>query len=129
MDNMQQEQTSSRTNREQMGSIKDSMQECIRQCQECHNVCLQTLQYSLQQGGNFTEMQQLQVLMDCATICTTSADFMLRESERHRHICAICAEICKDCEEACEEFADDEQLTACADACRSCFKSCQEMAV
>jgi len=43
-----------------------------------------------------------------------------------RH-CALCAEICKACEESCEEFAGDATMKACEDACRRCFESCRRM--
>jgi hypothetical protein len=39
----------------------------------------------------------------------------------------MCADVCKACEESCEQFPDDAQLKACADACRSCAEACRAM--
>jgi hypothetical protein len=55
-----------------------TMQECIENCSRCHNVCLETLNYSIGLGGRYNESVHLRLLMDCAEICATSANFMLR---------------------------------------------------
>jgi hypothetical protein len=69
----------------------------------------------------------MKALVDCAESCRMSAAMMSRESNFHARHCALCADICKACEEACEEFPDDAQMKACADACRSCFEACRAM--
>ena len=56
-----------------------------------------------------------------------SAAMMLRESQFHSAHCALCADICKACEESCEEFSGDAVMKACEDACRKCAESCRRM--
>ena len=68
------------------------------------------------------------MLLDCAEICQTSANFMLRMSDLHGLTCGVCAEVCERCAEDCERFVDDIMMQACAQACRHCAASCREMA-
>jgi len=108
--------------------LSAEMEQCIRLCEECHHTCLETITYCLGQGGRHAEAGHIGLLLDCATICHTSADFMLRSSPLHGRICAVCAEVCGHCAQDCDQFGDDAQMKACADACRRCADSCRRMA-
>ena len=108
--------------------ISGEMRECIQECTDCHNVCLETVSHCLQLGGAHAEAGHIGLLLDCAQICATSADFMLRGSGLHGRTCAVCAEVCERCAESCEQFSDDDQLRACAEVCRRCAASCRRMA-
>lgn len=107
--------------------IDQRMRECIQECHHCHDVCMETISNCLQMGGEHAKPRHIQLLMDCAEICQTSANFMLRMSEFHGQTCGVCAEVCERCAEDCERF-DDEMMRQCAEACRSCASSCREMA-
>lgn len=104
------------------------MQACIEDCLDCHSICLETITYCLEQGGKHADPEHISLLMDCAEICQTSANFMLRDSLFHGFTCDICAEICEECAEDCAQFSGDEQMQACAEMCRRCAASCAEMA-
>jgi hypothetical protein len=107
----------------------DAMQECIEECLNCHAVCTITLQHCLALGDvEHTEVNLIGLLLDCAEICQTSANFMLRGSPYHVITCGACAELCRACEEACRSVAGDEQLAHCADICATCADSCDRMA-
>jgi hypothetical protein len=106
----------------------DAMQECIEECLNCHAVCTMTLQHCIATGGEHTEVNLIGILLDCAEMCQTSANFMLRGSPFHIVTCAACAELCRACEEACRAVHDDEQLAHCADVCAACAESCDRMA-
>ena len=84
--------------------------------------------HCLQMGGRHAEAGHLQLLLDCAEICQTSANFMTRGSELHNRTCAVCAEICERCAEDCEQFGDEALMKACAETCRRCAESCRQMA-
>ena len=83
--------------------------------------------YCLAQGGKHTASEHLRLLADCAEICQTSANFMLRGSPLHVQTCAACAAICQRCAEACESMSNDAVMKACAEACRRCADNCQRM--
>ena len=105
-----------------------SMQDCIDACIECHRVCEETVIYCLQQGGEHTEPSHIRLLLDCAEICQTSANFMLRGSDLHMRTCGVCAEACEQCAADCERMGSDEQMRICAETCRRCAESCSAMA-
>lgn len=102
---------------------------CIELCRDCHAICVSTSMYCLQLGGAHAEVSYQRLLHDCAQICQTSADFMLRGSPLHTAICGVCAQICTECAEACERVdPGDAQMKACADLCRRCVQFCERMA-
>ena len=75
------------------------------------------------------ETAHLRLLLDCADICQTSADFMLRGSEKHALTCGTCVEICVACAEKCEPIGkEDSMMKNCAEVCRNCAESCKHMA-
>ena len=110
------------------GEFSDQMLVCIQNCQDCHRACLQTLTYCMNQGGPHAAPEHLRLLMDCAQICATSADFMLRASDLHAHTCAACAAVCRRCADDCAAMGDDLRMKALADTCRHCAESCESMA-
>jgi hypothetical protein len=95
------------------------MEACIQACLECHRVCLQTVAHCLQMGGKHAEASHIRLLLDCAQICLTSADFMLRGSDLHGRTCAVCAEVCERCAQDCARVdPSDAMMRTCAEACR-----------
>jgi len=105
-----------------------NIQQCINECLGCHRVCLQTVTYCLQTGGQHAEAKHVQLLLACAEICRTSGDFMLLGSDLHTRTCGVCAEVCARCAESCEQFSNDAQMKACAETCRRCAEACRQMA-
>ncbi len=108
-----------------MNHSTPEMQQCIQNCQDCHAMCLQMAStHCLEMGGAHVEAKHFRLMMDCAQICQTSADFMLRGSTHHAHVCAECADICEDCATSCEAVGD---MDDCVAACRKCAESCRSM--
>jgi len=108
--------------------LNDALLLCIQDCLDCHRACLQTLVYCTRQGGPQADPNHLRLMMDCAQVCQTSADFMLRHSPLHVHTCRACAEVCQACADDCDRMASDPRMKACADTCRHCAESCRQMA-
>ncbi len=104
------------------------MRDCIQACLDCYRSCTETVSYCLQTGGRHADYRHISLLLDCAEICRTSADFMLRGSELHPSICGVCSEVCGRCDQSCRQLGDDRQMQACADTCRRCADSCRQMA-
>ena len=105
------------------------LEQCIDNCQQCHEICLRTvLTYCLPKGGKHAEASHIRLMLDCAEICETSANFMIRGSDLHRLTCGACAEVCERCAEDCERMGDDETMRRCAETCRRCADSCNRMA-
>jgi hypothetical protein len=107
------------------GHGQEDLRRCIDACTTCHRACMAALQDVL----NIAEGEardHARLLMDCAQICSTSADFMLRGSPLHHQTCGACAAVCRACEKACEAMGPS--MKACAEACRVCAESCESMA-
>lgn len=108
--------------------VSAEMQECINKCTVCHEMCTKTLQHCLRKGERHATPEQIGPLLDCAQICRTTADFMLRGSILHVVCCQACAVVCDRSADACESITSDPQMTNCAEICAICARSCREMA-
>ena len=107
----------------------DEMQKCIQLCRDCHAMCTQTIAHCLKLGGRHAAPDHIRLLVDCAQMCATAADYMIRESPFHDRICRLCSELCKQCGKDCEQLAGDDQMVKqCIEMCRKCAGSCERMA-
>ena len=107
-------------------TAQNSLQECIENCNDCHQVCLETINYCLNSGEHLEDPALFRALYDCATLTQVSADLLIRHSDLHAMICHVCAEACLRCALQCVRFRE-EQFKDCEEACRRCNDSCQEM--
>jgi hypothetical protein len=107
--------------------MNPDMQKCITDCLDCHSSCLETVGYSVQQGGKYVSGPHVKLLLDCAELCQTSANFMLRMSDLHPEVCGVCADVCDQCARDCDSYGDDAQMKSCAQICRQCAESCRKM--
>ena len=103
------------------------IQDCIDDCQNCEEVCLETITHCLEMGKDYADPEQVNLLITCAEVCATNAKLMSIDSPFHVKIVRVGAEICDACAEFCEEFEDD-LMTRCAVRCRACADSCREVA-
>ncbi len=104
------------------------IEQCIENCVNCHRICLEvTALHFRGEAPKSMPEATVRLLIDCAEICRTSADFMIRGSELHPHTCRACAVVCHRCAEACDRMGDDPHMAACVEACRRCAETCREM--
>ena len=109
-----------------MHQMSPEMQSCIDECLRCHSACLSmAMNHCLEAGGRHVEPEHFRLMIACAEICQTSANFMLIGTDHHKHVCRECAEICEECARSCEQIGDMQE---CVDACRRCAESCRKMA-
>ena len=110
-----------------MTQITDpKMQRCIDACSRCHQTCLrEAMNRCLESGGKHIEAEHFRLMMSCAEICQTAANFMLGSWPHSNQICQVCAEICDTCAQSCEQVGGMED---CAKICRECAESCRQMA-
>lgn len=102
------------------------MQSCIDTCNRCHQICLhEAMTHCLDSGGKHVSPEHMRIMMNCAEICQTSANFMLSNSTLSHQLCEVCAEVCDACARSCEEVGDMDE---CVKACRKCAESCRQMA-
>jgi hypothetical protein len=103
--------------------------QCIDSCTTCHRACLDAAGYCLQQGGVHAAADHVGLLLDCAQICNTTADFLIRSAPLHAGVCGACADVCDKCADSCDQFTGDAAMAACASACRSCAAACRRAAL
>jgi hypothetical protein len=109
--------------------LSPEMQECITNCSDCHDACIETVTHCLDRGGEHAAQAHVRALLDCAQACDTSRDFMLRGSALHAAVCRVCADACERCAESCESIdPEDEVMRNCAETCRRCVDTCRAMA-
>ncbi len=105
----------------------EEVRECLKDSMECYQTCSETILRCLSIGGKHAEAEHINLIMDCAKICNTNADFMLRNSTYYPQTCGICADICDECADNFDRF-DEDFMKECASVCRRCAESCREMA-
>ncbi len=67
------------------------------------------------------------MLLDCAEMCQTTANCMMRGSMMCKQMCEVCAAMCTKCAEMCMMMSDMPQMMACAECCRRCAECCTQM--
>ena len=105
------------------------VEQCIKDCLDCYRICARTLEHCLGKGGPHAEPGHVQLLIDCMSICRSSADFMVRGSRHHPLVCRACAEICRECARDCRRIDDDREMQRCAEMCERCATECERMTV
>jgi hypothetical protein len=101
------------------------MQSCIDTCTKCHQTCVQeAMNHCLEAGGEHVAPDHFRLMMNCAEICQTSANFMLSGSAFSSQLCRVCAQICEACARSCEQI---EGMEECARVCLECAASCRRM--
>jgi hypothetical protein len=101
------------------------MQRCIDRCLDCYQTCISTaMSHCPPQGGKHVEGRHLGLMLNCAELCRTAAEFVMSNSPLHVRVCAACAEVCDACAESCEQVGG---MAECVQACRACATSCRQM--
>jgi hypothetical protein len=108
--------------------MQHDMTQAVQHALDCHRVCTETVQHCLTAGGAHAAPDHIRLLLDCAQICATSADFMTRDSSLHNRVCGVCADVCDACAASCRSVSDDAMMRACIEACERCAASCRAMA-
>lgn len=107
-------------------SPNGDMAQCIEHCLACYRSCLETAtRHCLEVGGEHVDPSHYRLMLNCAEICRTAAEFMMSKSAFHAKLCAICADICEACAESCRNIGEMDE---CARACEQCAASCGAMA-
>jgi hypothetical protein len=105
-----------------MHAFSKEMSECIDACLACHKVCIGTaMTHCLEEGGEHVRPQHFRMMIDCAAICATTADFMLHKSQFYRELCGLCAIVCAECANDCGKLGGMQDcITACGRSAEAC---------
>jgi hypothetical protein len=101
----------------------NSTQSCMELCSQCHQTLRHTaMQYYLWSGGKSLDPSLFRLMLDCAEMCQTVANFQLSDSMFCREVSTLNAKICEACAKGCEQAGD---MDDCVEACRQCAASCR----
>ena len=121
----QRPKASARASTSRRSPLNEAMQDAIKACLDCHSMCLDTaMNDCLQRGGRHVEQKHLRLMLNCAELCQTSANFMLSDSPLHGRVCGVCAEACEACAKSCDQVGE---MSECAEECRKFAESCRRM--
>ncbi|HYX86324.1 MAG TPA: four-helix bundle copper-binding protein [Gaiellales bacterium] len=97
----------------------------IEAATDCHQACVEALSWGLQQRGEPAHLLHARLMLDCAQMCDTARDFMLRSSDFAHQAARLCADVCDRCAASCERMG--EGMATCAEACRRCAAACRAL--
>ena len=99
----------------------------LKTVQNCEAVCENTFTAVLGMQDVHTRSHQLQLLRDCADICTLTAKYIARCSMFAGSLAGLCAEICEICGRHCL-MHHDPQSQYCGRVCLDCARECRGFA-
>ena len=103
------------------------MQACIEACFACYRICLDAATNDcLERGGRHAEGSHISLMLGCAQMCRTAAEFMIMCAKLHHKVCGVCAEVCEACAVSCQQL---DGMDECVNACRHCAALCRRMAL
>ncbi|MEO5675346.1 MAG: four-helix bundle copper-binding protein [Chitinophagales bacterium] len=101
-------------------AILDILTQCATACERCFDSCLRENDISM-----FAECIRLD--KECAQVCRLAASLIASGSAYAAEVVDICSDICAGCAGECEKH-DHEHCRICAVACRQCEEACQNFA-
>jgi len=115
------------------GSNGDAARDCIKACSECAQACTICADACLSEDEHLRMLVKcIRLNLDCADICRVTAQLLTRPS--HRDAPALqaqleaCIQICKACADECSLHEAMEHCRICANVCRECMEACEAMA-
>lgn len=100
----------------------------VETIQNCEETCEHMTTFLKRKPDVKKRTRQLQLLRDCADICTLTAKYIARNSEFSKCIANLCAYICEACGMECAKFPDLESQN-CAKICLHCARECRIFAM
>ena len=100
---------------------------CIDACNDCAIACNYCIAGCLEEDNVTVVANCIALTIDCGALCQLAATAMARGSEHANAVCALCADICNTCSQACAKH-ESKHCQACAEACCKCAKECERSA-
>ena len=94
-------------------------------CLDCRRECsTMAMTHCLPRAGKHAEQEHMALMLNCASLCQTTADFLSAESSLHTEVCQVCATVCGACAQSCAQL---DGMQSCEQACRECERSCRQL--
>lgn len=96
----------------------------LQKCEEtCEHMVTHILRHTDMQGRS----KQVELLRDCADMCTFTGKYIARHSDFSKYTANLCAYVCSVCGNECLRFRD-EMSQRCGRICHDCVRECKEFA-
>lgn len=105
---------------------------CIEACIDCASSCVSCADACLAEPNVAELTACIRLNQDCANICDATARVLERQNAPDREviqaIVQACATACRKCAAECGKHAQHmEHCSICADVCRSCQQACEQL--
>ena len=97
----------------------DACLRCAAICNHCASSCTQEEDVKMM-------AMCIQLDMECAAICTATAQLLSMGSSKAKEIAMVCAQFCDDCAAECGKH-ENEHCRECADVCHNCANQCRNL--
>lgn len=104
--------------------MEQMFQNCITSCEKCQAACLRAITQGLETGGEYSRLEHIRLLLDCAESCQVSANFLLRGSPSAGYFCSVGARLC---DRYVRDYKRLSGLEACVAACEKAAALCRQM--
>lgn len=104
--------------------------DCAKACDDCARMCNMCAAHCTKMvaDGKKEHLATVRTCVDCASICKSASEIVIKSGPFSDLICTACADACKRCGDACEKHAEhDPIMKQCASECRKCENACRTM--
>lgn len=101
--------------------ILDTLQHCEATCEDMTTMILRRMDIQ-------RRVRQLELLRDCADICSFTSKYIARDSRFAKYTANLCAYICEICGNECLRHRDAESQR-CGRICLNCARECKAFAM
>jgi hypothetical protein len=110
----------------------DVVARCIEACYDCEAACASCADADLAEPDVQEMVRCIRLCLDCADVCETTGRVVTRQSEADlglvRSVVGACVVACVVCREECEKHAaHHEHCRICVEVCRRCEDACNEL--
>lgn len=110
-----------------MGGVMAEGSSLLHTVQHCEAICEHMVTHLICSHHDDRRDFQIQLLRDCADICTLMAKYIARNSCHAKTLASVCAYICEHCGNVCAKFPD-AMSQHCAQVCLHCAHACRAFA-
>jgi len=111
---------------------RDAMVRCIEECFDCSTTCTSCADADLGEPDVADLVRCTRLCLDCADGCDAVGRIVTRQTEPDlasiRAFVTACAILCAACAEECDKHAPHhDHCRICAEVCRSCEQACNDL--
>ncbi len=106
-----------------------ALAECIRACLDCSQACTACADACLGEQDVQMLVRCIRLDLDCADVCAATGNVLSRQTATDPAMLRAVLEACGLCGDECEQHAQHgmQHCAVCAEACRRCEQACNPL--